>query len=219
MKTLYKSLLVAIVAILAVGTASADFRWGIKAGVNVNHVDFQKIMDKAGAQQTLTDKSNQAGWMAGLMAEFTIPIVNLGADVSLLYARQNVADDAKFEKYYENQNFLDIPVNLKWKIGLPVVGKIVTPMIYTGPDFMFVLNKNTLDYISEKKCEVGWNVGIGLELLKHLQIQAGYTFGLNSVAKYAGTVENLTGIDVPDLELQDLKVKKNYWSVTAAYLF
>ncbi|MDE5850347.1 MAG: PorT family protein [Muribaculaceae bacterium] len=211
MKTFHKALLVALVAIFSFGYASADFRFGVKAGMNFNKLNY-KIQNMDDAKKNL-DPSNQAGWMAGVMAEFTIPIINIGADASILYARQNVSKED--EKYYTNQNFLDIPVNLKWKFGLPVVGKIVSPMIYTGPDFMFALDKNILDNVKEKKCEVGWNVGIGLELFKHLQIQGGYCFGLGDVAKYTKFVPGM-----PDLDGgENLKVKKNYWTITAAYLF
>ena len=201
MKTLHKALLVAIVAIFSFGYASADFGFGIKAGLNFNNMDIKDV------QTSVTDPGNRTGWQAGVMAEFTIPIVNIGADVSLMYARQNLdkmlVDN---EIVYNNKDFLDIPVNLKWKIGLPVVGKIISPIIYTGPDFLIALNKNTLKDIETKRCQVGWNVGIGLELVRHLQITAGYCFGLNSVAKYV-------------VDTQDLTVKKNYWSVSAAYLF
>ena len=208
MNTFRKVLLVAIVAIFSFGYASADFRIGVKAGANFNHINVMKMTNIDGAKDQLTSKSNQAGWMLGVMTEFTIPIINIGADLSILYARQNVADN----QYYENKDFIDVPLNLKWKIGLPVVGKIVTPMVYTGPDFLFRASKNILKDVQAKKCEVGWNVGLGFEFFKHVQIQAGYCFGLNSVAKYT----EIIGVNLPD---QDYKVKKNYWTLSAAYLF
>ncbi|MBD5278414.1 MAG: PorT family protein [Bacteroides sp.] len=203
MKTFHKALLVALVAIFSFGYASADFRFGVKAGLNFNHVDFKNI------QANLKDKGNQTGWMAGVMAEFTVPIVNIGMDASVLYARQNVEDNT----VYDNKDFLDIPINLKWKIGIPVVKNIVSPIIYTGPDFAFALNKHTFNNIKSKTCEVGWNVGLGVELFKHLQVQAGYCIGLNNVVKATDKVADL-GINE-----ENLKVKKNYWTLTAAYLF
>ena len=210
MKTFHKALLVALVAIFSFGYASADFRFGVKAGLNFNKLNY-KIQNMDDAKKNL-DPSNQTGWMAGVMAEFTIPLINIGADASILYARQNVAKDEK--EYYNNKNFLDVPINLKWKIGLPVVGNLISPIIYTGPDFMFVLDKNVLQNVKDKKCEVGWNIGIGVELIKHLQIEAGYCIGLNTISKYTKYVPG-----VPDIPSEDIKVKKNYWTVTAAYLF
>lgn len=210
MKTFHKALIVAILAIFTFGYASADFRFGVKAGLNFNNVDFEKFRNVQGLKDQITDKNNQAGWMAGVMAEFTVPIINLGMDASLLYARQNVGDNS----FYKNKDFLDIPVNLKWKIGIPVVKKIISPIIYTGPDFLFALNKDVLKNVQEKKCEIGWNVGVGVELFRHLQIQGGYCFGLNSVAKYT----DMIGLDLP-AGTEDLKVKKDYWTLSAAYLF
>lgn len=197
MKTLKKALLVAIVAIFTVGSASADFRWGIKAGLNFSNLNLKNF------QNTVTDPGNRTGWQAGIMAEFTIPIVNIGADASLMYMRQNLDNNDA----YSNKNFIDLPINLKWKIGLPVVGKVISPIIYTGPDFLFAINKNTINDFKSKTCEVGWNVGIGLQLVNHLQITGGYCFGLNGIAEKMG------------VNTQDMKVKKNYWSVSAAYLF
>ena len=201
MKTFHKALLVALVAIFSFGYASADFRFGVKAGLNFSKLSLKNVKDAAGA---LDD--SKTGWMAGVMAEFTVPIVNIGMDASLLYARQNLT--AEQEKTYDHKNFIDLPINLKWKIGLPVVGRIVSPIIYTGPDFLFALDKNTISNIKSKKCEVGWNIGIGVELLRHLQIEGGYCIGLNNVAKY-----------VDEINATDLKAKKNYWTLTAAYLF
>ncbi len=201
MKTLHKVFLVALVAIFSFGYASADFRFGVKAGLNFNKLSLKNV-------QGATDAINgsKTGWMAGVMAEFTVPIINIGMDASLLYAHQDLTKEQ--EVYYDNKNFIDLPINLKWKIGLPVVGKIVSPIIYTGPDFLFALNKQTISNIQSKTCEVGWNIGIGVELLNHLQIEGGYCIGLNNVAKY---------IDV--VNTADLKAKKNYWTLTAAYLF
>lgn len=208
MKTLHKVVMVAMIAIFSFGYAAADFRFGVKAGLNFNKLDL-KIKNSQQAVDFLKDEGNRTGWMAGVMAEFTVPIVNIGMDASLLYARQNVDDNS----IYENKNFLDIPLNLKWKIGIPVVKNIISPIIYTGPDFLFALNKQTIENIKTKTCEVGWNIGLGVELFKHLQIEAGYCIGLNSVVDFSDKFTNL-GINT-----EDYKVKKNYWSLTAAYLF
>lgn len=207
MKTLKKVLLVAMLAIFSFGYASADFRWGIKAGMNFNKLDL-KYKTAEDIVTKMTSADNQTGWMVGVMTEFTLPIFNLGMDASLMYARQNLTKTE--EQAFPYKDFIDIPVNLKWKISLPLVGKIVSPIIYTGPDFLFALNKNTIKEIESKKCEVGWNIGLGLELLRHLQIQAGYCIGLNNVAKFTGLS---SGTNV------DYRVKKNYWTLTAAYLF
>lgn len=197
MKTLHKVLFVALVAIFSFGYASADFRFGIKAGLNFNKVNLK-------TPNATLDGDNRTGWQAGVMAEFTVPIVNIGMDAAVMYARQNVNDNSA----YENKDFLDIPVNLKWKIGLPVVGNIISPIIFTGPDFLIALNKQTMQNFETKTCEVGWNFGLGVELLKHLQVTGSYCLGMNNVAEATRL-----------LNTADLKAKKNYWTLSAAYLF
>lgn len=205
MKTIKRFLAFALVAIFCAGTAHADFRWGIKAGMNFNKINYKHL-----TENIKTD--NRAGWEAGLTAEFTVPIVGVGMDASVLYSRMNLdgqVEGLDKDEIYSHKDFIDIPVNLKWKIGVPVVGSIVKPMIYTGPDFLFAVGNDTMsDIINTHKCEIGWNIGVGVELLKHLQIQGGYCIGIN---KIANTVVNANTVDY--------KAKKNYWSVTAAYLF
>lgn len=207
MKTFHKALIVAIVAIFSFGYASADFRFGIKAGLNFSKLDMKNLQQ---VESSLKDKGNRTGWMAGIMGEFTIPIVNIGMDASILYARQNIDNNT----LYENKDFIDIPINLKWKIGIPVVKNIISPIIYTGPDFLFALNKQTFKDIQSKTCEVGWNIGLGVELFKHLQIEAGYCIGLNNVINFTDQYIHDMGINT-----QDYRVKKDYWTVSAAYLF
>lgn len=198
MKTLHKVLFVALVAIFSFGYASADFRFGIKAGLNFSSLNVKAL------DESLGDSDNRTGWQAGVMAEFTVPIVNIGMDAAVMYARQNVNDNSA----YENKDFLDIPVNLKWKIGLPVVGNIISPIIFTGPDFLIALNKQTMQNFETKTCEVGWNFGLGVELLKHLQVTGSYCLGMNNVVEATGLLNTV-----------DLKAKKNYWTLSAAYLF
>lgn len=221
MKTFHKAIFVVLVAIFSFGYASAEFRFGVKAGLNFNKLNY-KIANWQQAADELKDAGNQTGWMAGAIAEFTIPIINIGADASILYAHQSVG--ANEAKYYDNKDFLDIPVNLKWKIGIPAVGKIISPIIYTGPDFLFALKKNkTIDDINgdieTKTCEIGWNVGVGVELLQHLQVEAGYCFGLTNIMEYWDWGALTSSDSSAFARAKRLNAKKNYWTVTVAYLF
>ena len=117
----------------------------------------------------------------------------------------NVAP-AEGEHVAYNKNFLEIPLNLKYKIGLPLISKIITPYVLTGPAFAFKLDKNSVDALKTKTCQVAWNVGVGVELIQHLQITGSYGFGINNIADHWVNTESA-------------KVKNNYWTVTAAWLF
>lgn len=204
----FKRVMIALLAVLAVAfSADAQFRWGIKAGVNINSLSLSNLDDNFSSE-------NRAGFTGGLMAEFTVPIVGIGMDASLMYVhRTDNVEGTKLAGLVTlpstKGDYLEIPINLKYKFGLPVVGNIITPYIYTGPAFAFRCSAKAIDAAWEKKAvDVAWNVGVGVQLVNHLQIGAGYGFGLNNTLKYIG--QGTAGADTG---------KANTWTVTAAYLF
>lgn len=211
MKTLKKLAVCLAALLLFAGTANAKIlSFGVKAGLNVNELHFNKDF-----ANDLISKDNSAGWEAGVMLEANIPIIGLGFDASLMYARMNnntqaydTSEGIVFNGKNAGRNFLMIPINVKYKFNLPVVSNYISPFIFTGPDFAFKLDKEILNSVKTKTCQVAWNVGLGIEFIKHLQIAASYGFGINNIADKL-KLANAT----------DLNVKNNYWTVTAAWLF
>lgn len=201
MKTI-KHLLLAVVAIVAVaGTANAQFKFGPRVGINVNSLHFN--------EKTFKD-DNRTGFTAGLQAEFTVPVIGVGLDASLMYVRRNMEANFDGEPVTKHCDYFEIPVNLKWKMGIPVIDKIVKPYIFTGPSFAFMTSKRAIsEAFKYKSVDTSWNVGLGLEFFSHLQVAAYYGFGLNNavVSKAIGT--DATKIDG----------KSHCWTVTAAWLF
>lgn len=205
MKNLKHLIIVAMMAVFACGQANAEFRFGIKAGLNVNKLHLSDY-------KANLNSDNQCGFTAGVMTEFTVPVVGIGFDLSLMYTHMNNEVKEGINEGAVGKNFLEIPLNLKYKINIPVINSIIRPMVYTGPTMALKLDKSTFEGISTKTVQMGWNLGIGLELFKHLQVCGGYTFGMNNVAKKIPVLDN-------NLNIGDIKVKNNYWTVTAAYLF
>lgn len=206
MNNLKRLVILAVVAVIGVGMANAEFRWGIKAGMNVNRIHIGDNW----AERTF-DAHNATGWTAGITTDFKVPVIGVGFDLSVMYSRMNNDSDRtlgldNFIDY--GKDFLEIPLHLKYNLNLPVVSSIVAPYIFTGPSFAIRLNKETIDAIKTKSCQVGWDLGLGLTLVRHLQIGAGYTWGINNIAKF-----------VTPINPQTVKVKNNYWTLTAAYLF
>lgn len=207
MKIFKHLIIAALMAIFACGQANAEFRFGVKAGLNVNKLHTSSLRDNFSSE-------NRAGVTAGVMTEFTVPIIGIGFDLSVMYTHMN--NELK-ESTYEGsvgKNFLEIPLNLKYKINLPAVNHIIRPMIFTGPTMALKLDKSTFKTndgeFGTKTVQMGWNIGIGVELVKHLQISGGYTIGMNNVAKKISAINDNFNIR---------KIKNNYWTVTAAYLF
>ena len=192
MKKIFGALMIAICIAMAM-PAQAQIHFGVKGGLNLSKASFSNVSENF-------KKDNFTGFFIGPMAEFNIPIVGLGVDASLLFAQRGVKVTPEgADEYTVKQNGLDIPVNLKYNIGL---GSLLGLYIAAGPDFYFDFEKKT--GIDKKKAEVGINVGAGLKLLNHLQVGANYNIPLGDTAKIEGT---------------DGSYKTKTWQVSVAYIF
>lgn len=203
MKSL-KRIVIAMALILAFGvSANAQIKFGVKAGVVVNDLKFDKDV-------VATD--NRTGFTGGLMMEVNLPIINLGVDASVMYVRRSADVSYNIANGNEtlttdkiNNDYIEVPVNLKYKFGLPGVGKIVAPYIFTGPSFAFLTSKKAInDAWENKKFDLSWNFGAGVQILNKIQVGASYGLGLTKAS------ESVTG---------NIDAKNRYWTITAAYLF
>lgn len=208
MKT-FKAIVLALVLAIGVGAApaQAQVRFGLKAGINVSNLHLDKMAN--GEVGTLWKDNNQTGFTGGAMVEFTVPVVGLGFDLSAMYVRRNAQYLKDNNVSTDHRDYIEVPLNLKWKIGIPVVGKIITPYLTTGPSFAFLTSRRNIENAYKNKSfDTAWNFGFGVQLVNHLQIGASYGLGLTKALKTVGATGN-AGIEA----------KNNYWTVTAAYLF
>lgn len=193
--------------------ASAQFHFGVKLGTEVTSLKFNK---------DVFDSSNRAGFTGGVMAEVMIPMTNIGFDASVMYVHRTSEYMQNLIANPQNPNeitevktkvggdYIEIPINFRWKIGLPVVGKFVAPYLFTGPSFSFLTSKRAInDAYKNKKFDSAWNFGIGIEVIRKIQIGASYGLGMTKVAESTGVSNGAANIDG----------KNNYWTITAAYLF
>lgn len=209
MKSIKRAFIALLMLAAISSSAFAQFKWGIKAGMNVTSMHLDK---------STFESANRAGFTGGLTCEFTVPLIGIGADLSLMYThRTNVINDKQSAKAAPSlssmlpsfkSDFIEIPLHLKYKIGLPVVGNIISPYIFTGPCFGILASKKAInDAWSRKAFDFAWDFGLGIQLVNHLQIGAGYGLGINKIAKFTGA------------ETAPIEVKNNCWTITAAYLF
>lgn len=187
--------------LLAGVAANAQFRFGLKAGIDVNSLHFNS---------DVFDDDNRAGFTGGAMVEFTVPVIGVGFDASVMYVRRNARfmatlDDGTSESFTNNRDYIEIPINLKYKISIPVVSKILTPFLTTGPSFAFLTSSSIVDDMRNKKTDIAWNFGFGLQFINHIQLAASYGLGIS---------KSITGV-----EGADINGKNRYWTITAAYLF
>lgn len=203
-----KKILTRILAVIAMSAASltaaaGPFQFGIVAGMNVNSISTSDFTKNFSAD-------NRCGFAGGVMAKFTVPIINIGADISALYEYRTMqmAEDDQAQKLH--YNYLAIPLHLRYDIPMPVVSNVFYPTIFTGPNFAFRLGKGIINDYKANKYNIGWDFGVGFTLVRHLQISAAYTLGISSKAVRLVGLEN---------EGAGLKGKTNGWTITAAYLF
>ena len=196
MKKIFGALMIAVCIGMAM-PAQAQIHFGVKGGLNLSKASFSNVGENF-------KKDNFTGFFIGPMAEFNIPIVGLGVDASLLFAQRGIKVSEGNDDITVKQNGIDIPVNLKYTIGL---GSLAGIYLAAGPDFYFDFAGNkTVEGMrtDKKKAEVGINVGAGLKLLNHLQVGANYNIPLGNTADIEGT---------------NASYKTKTWQVSVAYIF
>ena len=190
MRKLFSTIVVMACLLLAV-PAQAQVQFGLKGGLDISKLD-----------NNLGD--NATGFFVGPMLDVTLPIVGLGIDVAALYSQSGMDVNNKSS---EKLKSIEIPVNLKWTLGL---GSTFGVFIAAGPQFGFSLNDGWKELMEEtNKNFVSVNVGAGLKLLRHLQVGVNYNIGASKLG------------DIIVDESKNLRsgVRKNSWQVSLAYMF
>ena len=204
MKTIKRFITVVIAIVAIAGTASAQLSFGIKAGAKIDDFKFENKDYKA---------PNNLGFTAGLMLEYMFPSTSVGIDASLMYTHTNIklseeAHENFFNLVDAGSDFIELPVNFKWKIGLPVARNIVKPYLFTGPSISIFAGRKYLTYqIRKKVVDAYWNLGIGVELFEKVQVGANYGWGLNNT------------LERSHLDWSDIESRKDSWTITATYIF
>ena len=201
-KTILAACAAFMMALVAAVPAQAQFHFGIKAGLDV---------DRLSINSKLFDSDNRAGFTGGVMIEFTAPIINLGFDLSAMYVRRNSQFMVANNIVKNDRDYFEIPLNLKYKLEVPAIARVITPFVTTGPSVAFLTSRKHIEKAHKNnEIDVAWNFGFGVELFRKVQLAASYGLGLTKA------LENVPGISISGA---DIEGKNRYWTVTAAYLF
>lgn len=196
MKKIVGIVLIALMALVAI-PAKSQIKFGIKGGVNISSVHFSK---------EVVSSDNVTGFNIGPMLEVMTPVMGIGFDAAILYSQKGVG--VKGNNKDIKNDYIDVPVNLKWKFGLPIIKGFLTAGPYVG----FRVGGNKIwdipgavgNQLEAKSFNAGLNFGAGIELIKHLQV--GFNYGLGLTDDYSASKIDLNG-------------KNRGWSITAAVLF
>ncbi|NDV57510.1 porin family protein [Bacteroides sp. 519] len=189
------AILVMAVSFMMVMPAQAQIKFGVKGGLNLSELDIKNG----------PTSDNTTGFYIGPMAEVGIPIVGLGVDGALMYSQRG-EDDWK-------QQGIEIPVNLKYTFGL---GSLLGIYIAAGPDFFFNFKDIKIGgdegLVKTKKTQVGLNLGVGVKLIKHLQVGVNYQIPMGDSFSWKNAV------DTAGEEIKG-NGKTKTWQVSVAYIF
>lgn len=200
-----KVLFVAIMASCCALPASAQLKFGVEGGLNASKVSVDHFNAK-----------NRTGWFIGPKVQFSVPVVGLAIDGALLYSQKYLQVDSQNElgetaTIKQDMPCLDLPINFKYNIGF---SSLIGVYVSTGPQYSWNLGKKSLysddeQYGSLEASSFSWNVGVGVNALKVLQVGVTYNIALGKT----GEVENLYDAATT------AKLKNNTWQVRLACMF
>ncbi len=167
------------------------WRIGIEGGL-----DFSRFS----ASKELFSPDNQTGWFVGMKIKTSIPLPNLGVDAALLY-NQNKMEYLVGTDYREKKmHMFVVPVNLRynWKIDANFILYLAS-----GPQWNWLLDKSRISNVGEfDHSFFDWNIGMGFEVLKHVQFGFNYNIPLGRMG-----------------EVNNVNLEGHTWNVRFAYFF
>lgn len=185
--------------------ANAQFNWGLEAGVNMSKVSVK-------GDGGLFDSSNRTGWFVGPKAQVIMPVIGLGLDGAILYSQKYMKLEAEGESSSnKSMPYLEIPINIRYNYGF---SSLVGIYVATGPQYDWYLGSRNLTFDGEsfgklERSTFSWNVGVGVNLLSHLQVGLTYNIAMGQTGEIEGVGDALKKCDL----------KNNTWQVRLAYLF
>jgi hypothetical protein len=193
-----KRLLIIVLAAFIVLPAFSQFKFGIKAGVSTTNLSMATLKTLTSGTTTYTvDALTTAKYGFHGGAFFRLTLLGIYLQPELLfstrtneYTVKNVGTPAS-SIVKQNFNKLDIPVMLGFKLG-PV-------RLNAGPSASLLINspKELIDSPDFKnmysRMTIGYQAGVGLDILKTLTIDLRYE---GSLKKYQNQIENLAGTKV-----------------------
>lgn len=209
-----KLVVVLMMALLMISPVNAQVRLGIKGGMNLSKLTFDK---------DVVSSNNRAGFFVGPIFYVDLPFLpGFGFDLAAIYDRKGttmtaVIDDQKYEKKGYVQ-FLDVPIDVNYKIsftrGFAIYGS-------TGPQFSFNLKQDDFKTIVDqcanykiKDSNFSWNVGFGMEIIRHFRL--GYNYNI-ALGDWAEVKEDLT--ETVYQGLKNDKMKGSSHQVYLVYIF
>jgi len=205
--------LVTTIALFATNTTvEAQVRFGIRGGLNLTKANFNSDDFRS---------SNNAGFFIGPTLEAKIPVLGLGADISVIYDNKktkiikNEDSSASQDTESKTTNNIDLPINVRWNFGTPYFDVYVA----TGPQFSWCIDGQKIKEIfgtsqyTIKSSVFSWNIGAGFSFAKHFRL--GYTYNIGC----GNTAEIQDSKDVSAAVEKNYNLKNNSHQIHLTYFF
>ena len=149
--------------------------------------------------------------------KFTLPVVGLGMDASVLYDYRAAKLDYATMTQTVKQQQIAIPVNARYSIGL---GSMASVFIFGGPQVAFNIGEkeyqwNMKSTYALKNSNFSVNLGFGVTAFKHLQVSANYNISCGKT----GHATWKTATDAATSVFNKKSSRNNSWQVGVAYFF
>lgn len=206
-----KKIILAAVLFSITGIASAQTRWGVKAGGNLNNLKYKFSGDGGSA----SIDGNNIGFHAGVVADFKVS-EKFSIQPQLLYALRG--GDLSHElfngvKVKTQLHYIDLPVNFLYHSKGFFIGG--------GPNFSYgisgkakaqgeqadLYDQSESETLALKRFELGLNLTAGYELPSGLFFSANFTQGLTNIS------------NAPTDPGYSIKAHTNTLGVTIGYFF
>lgn len=206
MKAKIVSALLILAALFSASEASAEFRYGPTAGINLTNLNFK---------QDLASVDKSVGYSAGVVGEMMFPGIGFGIDLGLYYEQRGATIHFGEYKMWQEQgigtsrsylHYLVIPLHLRFKYtNLNGFEDTLAPFVYAGPSVGLLVGHSKVKCLEYPFGELGVDFGVGAEIKRNWQVSLSYTMGLTYALK--------------DKILTNYSARNSTWALRVAYLF
>lgn len=212
-----KSKYIVVFALLLSCSLRLPAQLGIKAGVNM--ASELKSFSSENIHSGFST-NNLTGYQIGLTYQFMPAQSGLGCELGALLSQKGSAfnDSTSVGNFikqgYNEINYLEVPLNLRYRLSLGLIGIYGTAGIYAGYALsgktVNESNSETLNHTYPtfmEHLDYGYNFGGGLELFRKIQFGATWSQGLKN------TAASIAGLPIPT------KSTNKVFSINLTYMF
>ncbi len=197
--------LASAVLLLTLTVSARPIRFGVEGGLDIRNMNLRS---------SVFDLDNRTGWFVGPKAALDFPLINLQVDGAILYNQRQMGflNATTAEKNTKEMSYLLFPVNVRYTFR---INRILGIYVSTGPQWRRYLNKgNYVDMIDDLSLRVdrstlSWNVGVGVDVAKYVQLGVTYNMGIDSEYWVSGISNTVSEFDA----------SKNSWQLRLSCLF